>query len=60
MLIVLRGLWGHALKNDWALLKPIVILKVDSPDNRFVSARKLVQHFMSILVRDDEDVLRHV
>jgi hypothetical protein len=52
MLIVLRGLWGHALKNDWALLKPIVILKV--------GARKLVQHFMSILVRDDEDVLRHV
>jgi hypothetical protein len=57
MLIVLHSLKGRALRTNQALLKSIGILKAGSPKSRFVGARNLVQHFMSTLVRDDEDIL---
>jgi hypothetical protein len=31
MLIALRGPWVHALKADWEMLDPIMVLKPDCP-----------------------------
>jgi hypothetical protein len=31
MLIALRGPWVHALKADWEMLDPIMVLKADCP-----------------------------
>jgi hypothetical protein len=34
MLAVSCGLWSRALKDDRALFKPIIKLKVDSPESQ--------------------------
>jgi hypothetical protein len=33
-LVVLCGLWGHALKVNQVLFKPIMKLKADSPESQ--------------------------